>query len=90
MRKVVRQKQDAVGGVERYEPGRLPGVGEGNGNPLQCSCLENPRDWGAWWAAVYGVAQSRRSKATLWVKAQHEGALPPPCIVRKGQTKFET
>ena len=34
-------------------------MGEGNGNPLQCSCLENPRDRGAWWAAVYGVAQSR-------------------------------
>ena len=33
-------------------------IGEGNGNPLQCSCLENPRDDGAWWAAVYGVAQS--------------------------------
>ena len=33
-------------------------IGEGNGNPLQCSCLENPRDGGAWWAAVYGVAQS--------------------------------
>ena len=33
--------------------------GEGNGNPLQYSCLENPRDKGAWWAAVYGVAQSR-------------------------------
>ena len=33
-------------------------IGEGNGNPLQCSCLENPRDWEAWWAAVYGVAQS--------------------------------
>ena len=32
---------------------------EGNGNPLQCSCLENPRDGGAWWAVVYGVAQSR-------------------------------
>ena len=32
--------------------------GEGNGNPLQCSCLENPRDSGAWWAAVYGCAQS--------------------------------
>ena len=32
---------------------------EGNGNPLQCSCLENPRDGGAWWAAVYGVSQSR-------------------------------
>ena len=34
-------------------------TGEGKGNPLQCSCLENPRDGGAWWAAVYGVAQSR-------------------------------
>ena len=34
-------------------------IGEGNGNPLQCSCLENPREWGAWWAAVCGVAQSR-------------------------------
>ena len=32
--------------------------GEGNGNPLQCSCLENPRDGEAWWASVYGVAQS--------------------------------
>ena len=34
-------------------------IGEGNGNPLQCSCLENPRDEGAWWVAIYGVAQSR-------------------------------
>ena len=34
-------------------------IGEGNGNPLPCCCLENPRDGGAWWAAVYGVAQSR-------------------------------
>ena len=38
-------------------------IGEGNGNPLQCSCLENPRDGGAWWAAVYGVAKSR-----TWLK----------------------
>ena len=38
-------------------------IGEGNGNPLQCSCLENPRDGGAWWAAVYGIAQSR-----TWLK----------------------
>ena len=38
-------------------------IGEGNGNPLQCSCLENPRDGGVWWAAVYGVAQSR-----TWLK----------------------
>ena len=37
----------------------LPCIGEGNGNPLQCSCLENPRDGGTWWAAVYGVAQNR-------------------------------
>ena len=34
-------------------------IGEGNGTPLQCSCLENPRDGGAWWAAIYGVTQSR-------------------------------
>ena len=33
-------------------------IGEGNGKPLQCSCLENPRDGGAWWAAVCGVAHS--------------------------------
>ena len=38
-------------------------TGEGNGNPLQCSCLKNPRDGGAWWAAVYGVAQNR-----TWLK----------------------
>ena len=37
----------------------LPCIGEGNGNPLQCSCLENPMDRGAWWGAVCGVAQSR-------------------------------
>ena len=34
-------------------------IAEGNGNPLQCSCLENLRDEGAWWAAVYGVIQSQ-------------------------------
>ena len=39
-------------------------IGEGNGNPLQCSCLENPRDGGAWWAAVHGVAQSDMTEAT--------------------------
>ena len=37
----------------------LPCIGEGNGNPLQYSCLENPRDRGAWWAAIYRVAQSQ-------------------------------
>ena len=39
-------------------------IGEGNGNPLQCSCLENPRDGGAWWAAIYGVAESDMTEAT--------------------------
>ena len=34
-------------------------IGEGNGNPLQCSCLENPRDGGTWWAVICGVAQSQ-------------------------------
>ena len=41
---------------------------EGNGNPLQCSCLENPRDGGAWWAAIYGVAQSRTW--LTWLKSR--------------------
>ena len=44
------------------DPGSIPGLGrspaEGNGNPLQCSCLENPMDGGAWWATVHGVAKS--------------------------------
>ena len=40
-------------------------IGEGNGNPLQCSCLENPRDGGAWWATVCGVAQSRTQLTQL-------------------------
>ena len=45
--------------TERLQfPFSLPCIGEGNGNPLQCSCLENHRDGGAWWAAVYGVSQS--------------------------------
>ena len=39
-------------------------IGEGNGNPLQCSCLENPRDRGAWWAAVYGVTESDTTEVT--------------------------
>ena len=56
-------------------------IGEGNGNPLQCSCLENPRDRGAWWAAIYGVAQSwtrlkrlsSSSKITLVTKRREAG-----------------
>ena len=47
-------------------------IGEGNGNPLQCSCLENPRDGGAWWAAIYGVAQSR-----TWLKRLSSSSMFP-------------
>ena len=47
-------------------------IGEGNGNPLHCSCLENPRDGGAWWAAVYGVAQSR-----TWLNWLSSSSRPP-------------
>ena len=46
-------------------------IGEGNGNPIQCSCLENPRDGGAWWAAVYGVAQSQ-----TWLKQLSSSSMP--------------
>jgi len=69
----------SMGSLESDTTERLPFhfslscIGEGNGNQLKCSCLENPRDGGAWWAAVYGVAQSRTrlkrlssSKGVLW------------------------
>ena len=52
-----REESDTTEGLHFHFS--LSRTGEGNGNPLQCSCLENPRDGGAWWAAVYGVAQSR-------------------------------
>ena len=42
-----------------HVPFSLSCIGEGNGNPLYCSCLENPRDGGAWWAAIYGVTESQ-------------------------------
>ena len=46
-------------------------IGEGNGNPLQCSCLENPRDGGAWWAAVYRVTQSQTRLKWLSSSSSH-------------------
>ena len=54
----------------------LSHIGEGNGNPLQCSCLENPRDRGAWWAAVYGISQSqtRLKQFTSTREAWHAAA----------------
>ena len=49
----------------------LSGIGGRNGSPLQCYCLENPRDRGAWWAAVYGVAQSRTRLKQLSSSSSH-------------------
>ena len=53
-------------------------IGEGNGTPLQCSCLENPRDRGTWWAAVYGVTQSR----TRLKRLSRSSSTSPQCGVR--------
>ena len=47
-------------------------IGEGNGNPLQWSCLENPRDGGAWWASVYGVTESDTTEATQQGQQQQQ------------------
>ena len=55
-------------------------IGEGNGNPLQCSCLENPRDGGAWWAAISGVSQSRtRLKRLSSSSSSSSSSSRPPC-----------
>ena len=51
-------------GVEHNWATSLSCIGEGNGSPLQCPCLENPRDGGAWWAAVCGVTESDTTEAT--------------------------
>ena len=49
-------------------------IGEGNGNPLQCSCLENPRDGRAWWAAIYGVTQNRTR--LMWLSSSRAHLYP--------------
>ena len=53
-------------------------IGEGNGNPLQCSCLENPRDRGACWAAIYGVAQSWTQLKQLSSSSSSSGDIQIP------------
>jgi len=57
-----------------------PCIGEGNGNPFQCSCLENPRDGGAWWAAIYGVAQS-------WTQLKRRSSSSNPISPNQKQNK---
>ena len=69
-------------------------IGEGNGNPLQCSCLENPRDGGAPWAAVYGVAQSQTWLMLLSSRSSRDclhgfmKIFMKYCGMNKGQDKF--
>ena len=60
-------------------------IGEGNDSPLQCSCLENPRDGGAWWAAICGVAQSQTqlkwlSSSRMWMSIPTSQCIPPPTL----------
>ena len=71
-------------------------IGEGNGNPLQCSCLENPRDGGASWAAVYGVTQSRTQLKRLSSSSSSSSIaaplpLPHPIyIVEKAKQEWQS
>ena len=63
-------------------------IGEGNGNPLQCSCLENPGDGGAWWAAVYGVAQSRTRLKRLSSSSSSSFTDGKEATTKKHKTRF--
>ena len=67
------------------DPGSIPGPGrspgEGNGNPLQYSCLENPRDWGAWWATVHGVAESDTAERCHFHISSYDRQTFPPYFV---------
>ena len=63
-------------------PFSLSCIGEENGNPLQCSCLENPRDGGAWWAAVYGVTQSQTRLKRLSSSSSSSSFLLPHSLER--------
>ena len=71
----------SMGSLSRLHfPFSLSCIGEGNGNPLQCSCLENPRDGRVWWAAVYGVAQSRTRLTRLSSSSIYRIHMPSVCM----------
>ena len=73
-------------------PFSLSCIGEGNGNPLQCSCLENPRDRGPWWAAIYGVTQSRTRLKRLSSSSSSSSRkvdTRPLSAVRKNRQRWE-
>ena len=71
-----REELDTTGRLHFHFP--LSCIGEGNGNPLQCSCLENPRDGGAWWAAIYGVTQSQTRLKRL--SSSRSSSIPHPLL----------
>ena len=86
------QKEDFLSGSEGKasaynagDPGSIPGLErssvEGNGTPLQYSCLENPMDRGAWQATVHGVAKSRTRLSDFTSLFQRNKVLPQPCII---------
>ena len=62
-------------------------IGEGNGNPLQCSCLENPRDGASWWAVVYGVTQSDTTEVIQQQQQQQLRNLTKITELIKGRVK---
>ena len=64
-------------------------IGEGNGNSLQCSCLENPRDGGAWWAAVYGVTQSRTQLKELSSSSSYFNKIFKNCFRKSEETNVD-
>ena len=76
------------------DPGSIPdsgrSLGEGNGNPLQCSCLENPRDRGAWWAVVYGVTQSRTQLKRLSSSSKKRQGFPGGSAGKESACNAET
>ena len=74
----------------RYCHLSLPCIGEGNGNPPQRSCLENPRDRGAWWAAVYGVSQSRTRLKQLSSSSSTYKGFPGGSVVKNLPVMQET